>query len=50
MFGLKIFTKIKSKKFASDKERKQFFAIQGYYKKKNAITKQTINNSNPTKK
>ena len=35
MFGLKIFTKTKTKKFASDKDRKQYYAIQGYYKKKN---------------
>lgn len=31
-----MFAKSKTKKFASDKERKQFFAIQGYYKKKEA--------------
>lgn len=35
MFGLKLFTKTKTKKFASDKARKQYYAIQGYYKKKN---------------
>ena len=35
MFGLKLFTKTKSKKFTSDKDRKQYYAIQGYYKKKN---------------
>lgn len=35
MFGLRIFTKTKTKKFASDKARKQHYAIQGYYKKKN---------------
>lgn len=34
MFGLKLFTKTKTKKFASDKDRKQYYAIQGYYKKK----------------
>lgn len=33
MFGLKIFTKAKSKNFASDKERKRHYAIQNYYKK-----------------
>ena len=38
MFGLKIFTKTKTKKFASDKDRKQYYAIQGYYKKKNEST------------
>ena len=32
MFGLKLFTKTKTKKFASDKDRKQYYAIQGYYK------------------
>ena len=35
MFGLKLFTKTKTKKFASDKARKQYYAIQGYYKTKN---------------
>ena len=35
MFGLKLFTQTKTKKFASDKDRKQYYAIQGYYKKKN---------------
>ena len=35
MFGLKIFAKAKTQKFASDKERKQYYAIQGYYKKRN---------------
>ena len=39
MFGLKLFTKTKTKKFASDKDRKQYYAIQGYYKKKNEATK-----------
>ena len=34
MFGLKVFTKTKTKKFANDKDRKQYYAIQGYYKKK----------------
>lgn len=38
MFGLKIFTKTKTKKFASDKDRKQYYAIQSYYKKKNGPT------------
>lgn len=37
MFGLKLFTKTKTKKFANDKERRQYYAIQGYYKKKNEI-------------
>lgn len=34
MFGLKLFTKTKTKKYANDKKRKQYYAIQGYYKKK----------------
>ena len=34
MFGLKLYAKTKTKKFASDKDRKQYYAIQGYYKKK----------------
>ena len=42
MFGLKLYAKTKTKKFASDKDRKQYYAIQGYYKKKNeSINKQT---------
>lgn len=39
MFGLKLFTKTKTKKFASDKGRKQYYAIQGYYKKQNESKK-----------
>ena len=35
MFGLKLFTKTKTKKFANDKDKKQYYAIQRYYKKKN---------------
>jgi len=34
MFGLKIFRKTKTKKFATDKDRRQYYAIQGYYKNK----------------
>ena len=41
MFGLKLFSKTKTKKFASDKDRKQYYAIQGYYKKKNATMNKT---------
>ena len=41
MFGLKSFTKAKAKKFASDKDRKQYYAIQGYYKKKAEASNQT---------
>ena len=36
MFGLKIFKETKTKKFKNDKERKQYYAIQSYYKNKNA--------------
>ena len=39
MFGLKIFTKTKAKKFSSAKKRRQYYAIRGYYKKKNQIAK-----------
>ena len=39
MFGLKLFAKTKAKKFASDKERKRFFAIQANYKKQSETTK-----------
>lgn len=41
MFGLKLFTKTKAKKFASDKDRKQYYAIQGYYKKSGSVNKKT---------
>ena len=48
MFGLKIFTKTKTKKFASDKDRKLYYAIQGYYKKKNgSSSKSTQKSKNP---
>ena len=42
MFGLKLFTRTKSKKFARDKDRRKYYAIQGYYKKKSkkAVSKQ----------
>ena len=39
MFGLKKFNDTKTKKFENDKQRKQHFAIQNYYKKKIAMTK-----------
>ena len=42
MFGLKLFKNTKAKKFASDKDRRRYYAIQGYYKKNESI-KQTIN-------
>ena len=41
MFGLKLFTKTKTKRFANDKERRQYFAIQGYYKKNGSVKKKT---------
>jgi hypothetical protein len=47
MFGLKLFTKTKTKKFASDKDRKQYYAIQGYYKKKaDSVSKPTVKSKN----
>ena len=39
MFGSKVYKETKAKKFASDKERKRYFAIQANYKKKNETTK-----------
>lgn len=50
MFGLKLFTQTKTKKFASDKDRKQYYAIQGYYKKKNESTNTTTRNPKSDKK
>ena len=50
MFGLKLFTKTKTKKFASDKDRKQYYAIQGYYKKKNESTMTSTSKSKTNKK
>ena len=41
MFGLKLFTRTKTKKFASDKDRRQYYAIQGYYKKNGKMNKKT---------
>ena len=45
MLGLKIFTKTKTKKFASDKDRKQYYAIQSYYRKKNGSANKSITKS-----
>lgn len=39
MFGLKKFNNTKTKRFESNKKRKQYFAIQSYYKKKGTATK-----------
>ena len=50
MFGLKIFAKTKTKKFANDKSRRQYYAIQGYYKKKNSATKSSLGKPNNKKK
>lgn len=50
MFGLKLFTKTKSKKFASDKDRKQYYAIQGYYKRKRQTAKTAKTASTPKNK
>ena len=43
MFSTKKFNDTKTTKFKSDKQRKQYFAIKNYYKKKSATikTKQT---------
>ena len=50
MFGLKLFTKTKTKKFASDKDRKQYYAIQGYYKKKGSETNKPTSKSKNSSK
>ena len=34
MFGNKAYKEVKAKKFASDNERKRYFAIKKYYEKK----------------
>ena len=34
MFGLKKFNDTKTKNFENDKQRKQYYAIKNYYKKK----------------
>ncbi len=43
MFGTKEFKEVKTKKFESDKKRKQYYAINNYYKikklEKNQSTK-----------
>ena len=50
MFGLKLFAKTKTKKFVSDKARKQYYAIQGYYKKTKESTKTSKSKSKTNKK
>lgn len=37
MFAIKKFKNAKTKKFENDKERKQYFAIQSYYKNKASV-------------
>ena len=50
MFGIKLFTKTKTKKFATDKDRKQYYAIQDYYKKKSELERNLITKQQNTKK
>ena len=38
MYGLKKYKKIKEKKISQDKERRRYFAITEYYKKKETRT------------
>ena len=42
MFGIKLFTQAKSKKNAKDKNRKQYYAIRDYYRKKNRTKRAEI--------
>lgn len=44
MFGLKKFKETKTKKFESDKKRKQYFAIQNHYKAKGVGSKSKNDN------
>ena len=44
MFGLKKFKEAKTKKFESDKKRKQHFAIKNHYKTKSIGTKSKNDN------
>lgn len=46
MFGLKLFAKTKTKKFATDKDRKKYYAIKEYYKRKNEATQRSTPNRN----
>ncbi len=39
MFGLKKYKDTKTRKFKSDKQRKQYFAIKNYYSSKTATVK-----------
>ena len=38
MYGLKKYAQTKTKRFASDKDRKRHFAIQSYYAKKKSAS------------
>lgn len=50
MFGLKLFTKTKTKKFATDKDRRRYYAIQGYYKNKSRTTEKDISKQKSSQK
>ena len=52
MFGNKTYKETKAKKFASDNERKRFFAIKNYYEKKlkDPIVVKLNNDKNKKKK
>lgn len=53
MFGTNKYQKIKSTRFNSDNERKKYFAIMNYYKKKDSpsiYSKSTINKSESKKR
>lgn len=39
MAKLKTYTEIKKRKFESDKDRKRYFAIKEYYRKKEFVSK-----------
>ncbi len=45
MFGLKAFAKTKEKQFKNGKERKRYFAIREYYRKKAQAEKVENKNS-----
>ncbi len=48
MIESKTYAKTKTKKFATDKDRRQYFAIQSYYKKKEPS--QTLQKTNKKSK
>ena len=49
MFGLKLFTDAKNKKYANKKNRKQYYAIRDYYRKKSQTEKTTLYKGNKKK-